>query len=241
MNIYVTSAIAGLKEKLNAYVSLMNYRYINLCVKADVASLLAVTVTVDKEYNIEDVAQVATPDEYKLDVYPKIIDYLQPVIDGIFDVHPEFKLEIQKVEYSDDEKERHLLYTMPEVNKDRYDQLTNTAKVFYDECNLEIDKECALHTAGLPELAGKMSVEDINEIRDVLDHTVNEYHDKTKELYQEKLIEIEEAYQRYLTDETGESMPDDEIDFTKCMRMNQTEVEDGMEVSYDAEIDALFK
>lgn len=86
-----------------------------------------------------------------------------------------------------------------------------------------------------------MSVEDINEIRDVLDHTVNEYHDKTKELYQEKLIEIEEAYQRYLTDETGESMPDDEIDFTKCMRMNQTEVEDGMEVSYDEEIDALFK
>ena len=129
MNIYVASAIAGLKEKLNAYVSLLNYRFINLCVKADVASLLAVTVTADKEYNIEDAAQIATPDDYKLDVYPKMIDYQQPIIDGIFEIHPEFKLEIQQVEYSDDPRDKHLLYTMPEVNKDRYDLLNNTAKV----------------------------------------------------------------------------------------------------------------
>ena len=132
-----------------------------------------------------------------------------------------FKLEIQQVEYSDDPKDKHLLYTMPEVNKDRYDLLTNTAKVFYEECNLEIDKECALHTASLPELAGKMPVEDIDEIKDVLEHTINEYHDKTKELYQEKLIEIEEAYQRYLASTEGDSLSNDGIDFRKCMRLGQ--------------------
>ena len=158
-------------------MSLLNYRFINLCVKADVASLLAVTVTADKEYNIEDVAQIATPDDYKLDVYPKVNDYLQPIIEGIFEIHPEFKMEIQQVEYSEDPKDKHLLYTMPEVNKDRYDLLTNTAKAFYEECKLEIDKECALHTTALPELAGKMSVEDIEEIKEVLEHTINEYHD----------------------------------------------------------------
>lgn len=223
MNIYVISAIAGLKEKLNAYVALLNYRFINLCVKAEVGSLLPVTVVADKEYNIEDVAQVTTPDDYQLDVYPKMIDYLQPIIEGIFDVHPEFKMEIQKVEYSEDPKDRHLLYTMPEVNKDRYDLLTNTAKVFYEECNLEIDKECALHTAGIPELAGKMPIENIEEIEEVLEHTIKEYHDKSKELYQEKLIEIEEAYQRYLANEEGNDWSDDEIDFTKCMRLGQVE------------------
>jgi hypothetical protein len=223
MNIYVTSAIAGLKEKLSAYVSLLNYRYINLCVKADVASLLPVTVIADKEYNLEDVAQIATPDDYQLDVYPKQIDYLQPIIEGIFDVHPEFKMEIQQVEYSEDKRDKHLLYTMPEVNKERYDLLTSTAKVFYEECNMEIDKECALHTASLPELAGKMPIEDIQEIEDVLEHTINEYHDKTKELRQEKLIEIEEAYQRYLANKEGNEWSDDEIDFTKCMRLGQVE------------------
>lgn len=98
MNIYVTSAIAGLKEKLNGYVALLNYRYTNLCVKAELGALLPVTVIADKEYNLEDVAVVFTPTEYQFDIHPKLRDYLQPIIDGIFDVHPEFKLEIQQVE-----------------------------------------------------------------------------------------------------------------------------------------------
>lgn len=223
MNIYVTSAIAGLKEKLNGYVALLNYRYTNLCVKAELGALLPVTVTADKEYNLEEVAQVVLPTEYQLDVYPKVNDYLQPIIEGIFEVHPEFKLEIRQVEQSRNPLDKHLLYTMPEVNDERYNLLTNTAKVFYEECNLEIDKECALHTAALPELAGKLSVEDIDEIKQVLEHTINEYHDKTKELNQEKLIEIEEAYQRYLAANEGNELAKDEIDFTKCMRIGQME------------------
>ena len=122
MNVYVSSAIAELKEKLNAHVALMNYRYINLCVKAELGSLLPVTVSaVGKELNIEDVAQIATPNEYQLDVYPKLNDYQQGIIEGIFDVHPEFKLEILQIESSDDKRDKHLLYTMPDVDKERYD------------------------------------------------------------------------------------------------------------------------
>ena len=162
MNVYVSSAIAELKEKLNAYVALMNYRYINLCVKAELGSLLPVTVSaVGKELNIEDVAQIATPNEYQLDVYPKLNDYQQGIIEGIFDVHPEFKLEILQIESSDDKRDKHLLYTMPDVDKERYDLLNNMAKVFRDECNVDIDKECALHTDSLPELTGKLTPEDM--------------------------------------------------------------------------------
>lgn len=221
MNIYVTSAIAGLKEKLNGYVALLNYRYTNLCVKAELGALLPVTVIADKEYNLEDVAVVFTPTEYQFDIHPKLRDYLQPIIDGIFDVHPEFKLEIQQVEKSDDQRDKHLLYTMPEVDNDRHDLLENLTKVFYEECDADIDKELALHTGGLPELAGKMSVEDIDEIKDELFNIRNEYHDKTKELKQEKLIEIEEAYQRYLAANEGKNLAEGEIDFTKCMRLGQ--------------------
>ena len=222
MNIYVTSAIAGLKEKLNAHVALMNYRYINLCVKAELGSLLPVTVsTAGKEQNLEDVAQIATPNEYQLDVYPKLNDYQQPIIEGIFDVHPEFKLEILQVEYSDDPRDKHLLYTMPEVNKDRYDLLTNTAKVFRDECNVEIDKECALHTASLPELADKLTPEEIDEIKEVLEHTTDEFHDKTQELYQAKLGQIEEAYMRYLEKDAEVDESSNEMDYSKGMRFDQ--------------------
>ena len=71
---------------------------------------------------------------------------------------------------------------MPEVDNDRHNLLENLTKVFYEECDADIDKELALHTGGLPELAGKMSVEDIDEIKDELFNIRDEYHDKTKEL-----------------------------------------------------------
>lgn len=226
MNIYVTSAINGLKEKLNGYVVLLKYRYTNLCVKAELGSLLPATVIADKEYNLEDVAQVAIPNDYQLAIYPKLRDYLQSIIDGIFDVHPEFKLEIKQIEKSDDPRDKHLLYTMPEVDKERHDLLVNLTKVFYEECNAEIDKQLAMHTAGLPELTGKMSVEDIEEIKDELSSINEEFHDKTKELKQGKIIEIEEAYQRYLGGD------DDQY--------NESEDDDDDE-SWDPDVEALFK
>ena len=43
MNIYITAAVKELKEKLNAYLSLLSYRYANLCVKAELGALLPVT------------------------------------------------------------------------------------------------------------------------------------------------------------------------------------------------------
>lgn len=223
MNIYVTSAINGLKEKLNGYVALLKYRYTNLCVKAELASLLPVTVTADKAYNLEDVAQVALPDDYRLAIYPKLPDYLQPIIEGIADAHPEFKLEIVQQRNSNDPREKHLLYTMPEVDKDRHDLLEKLTKTFYEECNAEMDKQLGLHTAGLPELAGKMEAEDIEEIKDALRDADNEYHAKAKELKQEKLIEIEEAYMRYVAANEGQELAEGEIDFTKGMRLGLTE------------------
>ena len=59
---------------------------------------------------------------------------------------------------------QHIVYTMPEVDKDRRKLLTDTAKVFYEECKAEIEKECAVYLAELPELEGKLSVEDLTEV-----------------------------------------------------------------------------
>ena len=43
MNLYITAAVKELKEKLNAYLSLLTYRYANLCVKAELGALLPVS------------------------------------------------------------------------------------------------------------------------------------------------------------------------------------------------------
>ena len=114
-------------------------------------------------------------------------------------------MEILQIESSDDKRDKHLLYTMPDVDKERYDLLNNMAKVFRDECNVDIDKECALHTASLPELTGKLTPEDIDEIKEVLEHTIGEFHDKTQELYEAKIGQIEEAYMRYLENRLREA------------------------------------
>ena len=79
MNLYITSAVKELKEKLNAYLSLLSYRYSNLCVKAELGALMPVTVEAERSYNLEDVAKVATPDDFHFEVYPDLPDHLQPI------------------------------------------------------------------------------------------------------------------------------------------------------------------
>ena len=197
MNIYITAAVKGLKEKLNAHLSLLSYRYANLCVKAEIGALMPVTVKAEKDYNLEDVAKVAIPKENQFEIYPNMPDYLKRIVEGISEVHPEFKMEIVKEDYGNHDS--HLLYTMPEVDKDRRNLLNDTAKVFYEECNAEIDKECALYTAELPGLSGKLSIEDYDDLDKILRRSREESRDVCRDLYEKKLVEIDEAYQRYLT------------------------------------------
>ena len=217
MNMYITAAIKDLQDRLNAHLTLLTYRYSNLCVKAELGSLMPVTVAADKEYNCGDVAKVATPDEYRLEVYPNHEDYQKPIIEAIFDVHPEFKMEV--VDDPGDTGTTHIVYTMPDVNKDRRDLLKNTAKVFYEECNIEIEKECGKYITSLSDLDGRLPMEEGSESSMVLKHNREDYREKSNDLYQQKLAEIEEGYQQYLSKEE-KTVTNEQIDFKKGFRMN---------------------
>ena len=217
MNLYISAAIKELQEKLNAYLALLNYRYSNLCVKAELGALMPVTVAAEKEYNIEDVAKVATPDEYHFEIYPNHQDYQKPIVEAVFDVHPEFKMEVEKD--PGDSGTTHIVYTMPEVDKNRRDLLNSTAKVFYEECNVDIEKECGKYISSMSGLDGHLSPEEFREISMVLKHTREDYREKSKDLHEKKLAEIEEAYQQYLSKQE-EAVVDEQIDFTKGFRMN---------------------
>ncbi len=217
MNIYITAAVKELKGKLNAYLSLLSYRYANLCVKAELGALLPVTVQTEREYNLEDVAKVAIPDDFRFDIYPNVPDHLQAIITAIFDVHPEFKMELVKENYGN--HNQHISYTMPEVNKDRRKLLNDTAKLFYEECNVEIEKECAVYMAELPLLEGKLSVEDLADVTTMLKRSREESLETSQDIYQKKLAEIDEAYQRYLTNHENDSLTDINYDVTRSMRL----------------------
>ena len=96
MNNYIALEIHDLANKLKGYNVLFNYRLSNLCVKAEPTALMPVTVLVaDTEYNLEEVANIMRPDDFSFDVYPKNPNNLQEMINGIFDAHPEFKMELK--------------------------------------------------------------------------------------------------------------------------------------------------
>lgn len=217
MNIYITAAVKELKEKLNAYLSLLSYRYANLCVKAELGALLPVTVMAERDYNLEDVAKVATPDDFRFEIYPNVPDHLQAIIAAILEVHPEFKMELVREDYGN--HNQHIVYTMPEVDKDRRKLLNDTVKVFYEECKAEIDAACAVYMTELPELEGRLSVEDFTEVTRVLKRTREETLQTCDELYQKKLGEIDEAHQHYLTDHADDDQGHAGFDVTSSMKL----------------------
>ena len=69
MNTIVNITLQDFAQKLRGYNMLFNYRLMNLCVKAEPAALMPVTVEImGKEYNLEEVAEIRRPDEYHLEI-----------------------------------------------------------------------------------------------------------------------------------------------------------------------------
>lgn len=231
MNNYITFELTDFAKKLKGYNMLFNYRMTNLCVKSEPTALMPVTVVLGgAEYNLEEVANILKPDDFSFDVYPKNQNNLQEVISSILDVHPEFKMEMKtdKAENEGGEEKRHILYTMPKVNKDRRDLLNETAKTFHKECVANLDVEYAELQARLVEPFTKMSLLEIDEAREAFKKAYDLAKDQCDKMLQLKLNEIEEGYQRYLTEDNDRiNEPDSDDD-------------DEMVLSHDADVEALF-
>ena len=219
MNNYISFETIDFAKKLKGYNMLFNYRMSNLCVKAEPTALMPVTVFVaGTEYNLEEVANILKPDDFSFDVYPKNQNNLQDIISGIFDVHPEFKMELKT----------HVFYTMPPVDKDRRKLLNETTKTFHKECMVNLDVTYADLQARLVEPYTQMSPQDVDEARKGFKKVYDDARDECDKMLQLKLNEIEEGYQRYLNEYND--------------RYAEPETDDHeMEVSEDPEIDALFK
>ena len=150
------------------------------------------------------------------------------IIDGIFHSHPEFKLEVQSYEQNDEE--RHLLlYEMPEVDKNRYDALTEGVNSLHDECKLRLDEIHAENVASVSDLF-KGNPDDLDAVKKELDRVHDDYVEKTKGVRDKKLEEIEEGYQRYLEahpEEIGAGIRNEEhgegYNVTQGMRMFDSE------------------
>lgn len=224
MNNYTISEIEKAQKKMSGYVGLLSFRYLNLCVKAEIASLLPVIVFIDgQEANIEEVANVNMPNEYQLGVFPKDPSQLSDIIAAIYEAHPEFKMEKKSTGDTEDESSQFVLYTMPEVDKDRHDLLMDAVKSLYDECRARLKTIYSEYQAKFAELLVKVSPQEAEEAKKALDDLNDKCHEMVVDLLNKKQDEIEEAYQRYLTEQVEKLSERFGNNFTQGVLINQEE------------------
>ena len=205
------------EEKLTGYVAMLNFRFMNLCIKAEEASLLPINVTVEGMSNkLEQVALIAKKDEYSFMVVPNIDGDLKDVAQGIAMSHPEFKQDVEslRIEALDAEGNPtehdvpYILLTMPEVNDDRYDFLKQAVDTFYQECKVLMDKatmqargQIAMNIIGEPE-------EDVDGMNKAIDKLKEDKEKQRDELRDKKLHEIEEAHNKWLAEQAQQNQQD---------------------------------
>ena len=213
MKVAIETIIHEMEGRLNGYVSLLIYRYANLCVKAQPLALLSAEIITDERGSlpIEKVAGVLMPDEFHLKIVPFDPSFIFPLCKAIKLEHPEFKQDLVVPEDSTDEKERHLILTMPEVNKDRRDALLEAVDTLYDGCKAKVDKTCAEYRLKLEKKIVILPTDDErNEAKDAMEAKIKTYKDMADLNKTEKVKEIEEAYQRYLDEQTSKRNQADE-------------------------------
>ena len=211
MNTYINIQLQDFSQRIRGYNMLFNYRLMNLCVKAEPASLMPVTVEVmGREYNLEEVAELRRPDEYHFEIRANNENNLDDVVSAIMDVHPEFIFEMKTEKDAGDNEHKYAFYSMPDVNKDRYDLLTKLTKGFYDECAAQIDAAYAKQQARFVNDLLHAPVADADEAKGDMKTIYDSGKEETGKIRDEKLKEIEEAYQRYLVDHPEEDPDIDE-------------------------------
>lgn len=200
----VMNLLGEAKTQMSGYVALLNYRYLNLCVKAEPAALLSVTVDADGEMlDIEKTAKArnAPNREDQFEIYPLDSNLLFPLSKGLKTAHPEFEIEIMSIDGSDDEEDKYLLVTMPVVNKERRDALMNAVSALSDECKVKVDGVFHQYMAQVVDKLVGAPADEIDEAKNELDQLHDDHNKLLKEYREDKGKEIEDAYQRYLTEQ----------------------------------------
>ena len=198
----------SLAQKLTSYVGIMDFRFKNLCVKAEPISLLPIEVAVEDEMQkLEECATIAQENEYQFMIIPKYDDDLVSIVKGIAMTHPEFKVEGQKktVDTTDGQgnniytEVKYLLVTMPEVNDDRYDVLKNGVDAVYNECKVQMESVNTISKAKFAQLATGENKEDQDRLDEAIKKLNKQWDEQRDKIHQAKLDEIEEAHNRWLT------------------------------------------
>ena len=214
----IISQYDQLKGRLHRYAAMLHYRYLNLCIKAEEASLIPVIVAIEGEgKNLEDIANVAKDGEYAFKVFPKYEEDILAIGKGIAMAHPEFKQEQQSLNVEMDDGQtvdvQYLQVTMPEVDDDRYDVLKQAANAMYEECKVQMESAKTQVEGQIAILAVDEKPEDMDKVKNAIKELNKTWTEKRDQLHEDKLKEIEDAHNKYLQEqaETAQKQKEEQL------------------------------
>jgi ribosome recycling factor len=196
-----------LYTKLSNLSGVFGYQLQNLCVKAEPVALLTIEVNVEGEnQKLEDCTTVAKKDDYSFTIVPHYEDDIPALEQGIFKAHPEFKLKkmtmtVDSIDLKGNPKEvevPYILATMPDVTDERYNILNEGVKLLYENCKAKMEAAILKSDAKLAGLLVGESKDTVDEVTDAIDMIKKEWNDKREQTRDDKLKEIEDAYQKWL-------------------------------------------
>lgn len=205
----IMNQLSQLSDQQQGYVAAMSIRFMNLCVKAEVVSLLPVQVVIEgKANNLEDVAHVGQKDEdkYSLYIFPKFDDDMYTIAESVKKLHPEFKQEVesQKVDPGDGSQHevKYLKVIMPEVDDNRHDSLKQAVDTFYQKCKGEMEAVQMKVRSQIAMLGADESPLTMDEVKKSMDEINDTWTKQREKLHEDKVKEIEEAYANWMTGQT---------------------------------------
>lgn len=203
----INTLLEEAKTKMSGYLALYSYNLMNLCIKAEPASLLSFEVDNGGELTpLENVAQSFRPDEYHFIIIPIEDKLLKNIGMAIAKSHPEFKQEVKQLDEDDSDENvtKYLYVTMPEVNDDRYKALTDAVDVLSQDCKNRLELTHQKYSVELssrlitsPKEEQDEAKDSLNDLYDNICVVCDDYRDK-------KLKEIEEAHQQFVSHKTQE-------------------------------------
>lgn len=204
-----------LADKLASLVAMMDYRFKNICVKAEEVSLLPITARIEGEdKNLEDCATIGKDDDYHFMIFPKYDEDMMDIAVAIARVHPEFRQERKAMpvtvpDRDGNEKEvdaKYILLTMPEVDDERYDVLKNGVNAIYEANKAQMEAVTAKADAKFAELIVDESKKDIEQLKEARDKQTKTWYEQRDSIYNNKLKEIEEGHNKWLVKQARQKM-----------------------------------
>ena len=188
MTFQISSIISDLQSRLLGYSTLLGYRYMNLCVKAEPGALLSAVVDIDSiEYPLEKVAAISL-EKFSYHMLPIDKSLVPYICKALLEEHPEFSQEMDGDT---------IVFTVPPVDKDRKDALEDMVDALYKDCELRMKADFGVSSTKAGIAAVALPEETQKETEEELQKTYDGFVERCAKLKEAKLKEIEEGYARY--------------------------------------------